>query len=72
MAVSEFGAYFELHVEQGPVLERQKATIGVVTGAQGQRWFDLVVSAAAKRMPDPPRCRTAATHCSERRASWRR
>lgn len=37
-------AYFELHIEQGPILEREAAEIGVVTHAQGMRWyeFDLV------------------------------
>jgi N-carbamoyl-L-amino-acid hydrolase len=38
-----FGAYFEAHIEQGPVLEEQRTTIGVVLGALGQRWFDVVV-----------------------------
>jgi N-carbamoyl-L-amino-acid hydrolase len=31
------GAYFEAHIEQGPVLEEQRTTIGVVLGALGQR-----------------------------------
>ena len=35
------GAYFEVHIEQGPVLEETGTTIGVVQGALGQRWFDL-------------------------------
>jgi N-carbamoyl-L-amino-acid hydrolase len=30
-----FGAYFEAHIEQGPVLEASGRTIGVVTGALG-------------------------------------
>ena len=30
-------AFFEAHIEQGPILEAEKRTIGVVTGAQGQR-----------------------------------
>ncbi len=38
------GAYFEAHIEQGPVLEDTKTTIGVVQGALGQRWFDAVVT----------------------------
>jgi len=38
------GAYFEAHIEQGPVLEDTKTTIGVVQGALGQRWFDAVIS----------------------------
>ncbi len=35
------GAFFELHIEQGPILEAQRKTIGVVTGAQGQRWYEI-------------------------------
>lgn len=38
-----FDAYFEAHIEQGPVLEAAGRTIGVVTAALGQRWFDLVI-----------------------------
>jgi beta-ureidopropionase / N-carbamoyl-L-amino-acid hydrolase len=34
-------AYFEAHIEQGPILEDTQTTIGVVQGALGQRWFDL-------------------------------
>jgi N-carbamoyl-L-amino-acid hydrolase len=34
-------ATFELHIEQGPILEAQDLTIGVVTGAQGQRWYEV-------------------------------
>ena len=35
-------AYFEAHIEQGPILEREDKWIGVVTGALGQRWYDCV------------------------------
>jgi beta-ureidopropionase / N-carbamoyl-L-amino-acid hydrolase len=38
------GAYFEAHIEQGPVLEDANIVIGVVTGALGQRWYDCVVT----------------------------
>lgn len=37
------GAYFEAHIEQGPVLEAAGKTIGIVTGAYGQRWYDVTV-----------------------------
>lgn len=37
------GAYFEAHIEQGPVLEHHNITIGVVPGVMGLRWFDCVV-----------------------------
>jgi len=38
------GAYFEAHIEQGPVLEDAGITIGVVEGVLGIRWFDCTVT----------------------------
>jgi beta-ureidopropionase / N-carbamoyl-L-amino-acid hydrolase len=38
------GAMFELHIEQGPILEAESKTIGVVTGVQGMRWYDVTVT----------------------------
>jgi N-carbamoyl-L-amino-acid hydrolase len=38
------GAYFEAHIEQGPILEETRNTIGIVTGALGQRWFDVTAT----------------------------
>jgi N-carbamoyl-L-amino-acid hydrolase len=35
-------AYFELHIEQGPILEAEGKQIGIVTGAQSQVWYDAV------------------------------
>jgi len=40
----KLGAYFEAHIEQGPILENTGKTVGVVTGALGQRWFDVTVT----------------------------
>jgi N-carbamoyl-L-amino-acid hydrolase len=40
-------AFFELHIEQGPVLEDAGIEIGVVTGVQGIRWLDVEVSGLA-------------------------
>ena len=37
------GAYFEAHIEQGPVLENHERVIGVVQAALGQRWYDVTV-----------------------------
>jgi len=37
----EIYAYFEAHIEQGPILEAENKTIGIVTGAQGQRWYEV-------------------------------
>ncbi|WP_053248665.1 hydantoinase/carbamoylase family amidase [Ensifer adhaerens] len=33
--------YVELHIEQGPILENNGKTIGVVTGGQGIRWYEI-------------------------------
>ena len=38
------GAYFETHIEQGPVLEDHNKIIGVVQGVLGIRWFDCTVT----------------------------
>ncbi len=37
-------AYVELHIEQGPVLEDEGITIGVVTGVQGISWTELTIT----------------------------
>lgn len=36
-------AFFELHIEQGPILEREERDIGVVTGVQGIRWYEATL-----------------------------
>ena len=36
-------AFFELHIEQGPLLEAEGKEIGVVTGVQGMRWYEVTV-----------------------------
>jgi N-carbamoyl-L-amino-acid hydrolase len=54
-------AYFEAHIEQGPILEAAGRPIGVVTGAQGQRWYEITVTGQeAHAGPTPmPRRRDA-------------
>jgi len=37
-------AFFEAHIEQGPILETEGKTVGVVMGAQGQRCFQVTVT----------------------------
>jgi len=39
----KFQAMFELHIEQGPILEAEAKQIGVVTGIQGMRWYEVTV-----------------------------
>ena len=36
-------AFVELHIEQGPVLEAERYTIGAVTGVQGISWHELTI-----------------------------
>ena len=37
-------AFFEAHIEQGPILEAEGKTIGVVQGVQGIRWYEITVT----------------------------
>src|SRR4051794_38881849 len=37
-------AFFELHIEQGPILEAEDRKIGIVTGVQGMRWYEVTVT----------------------------
>ncbi|KAK6866093.1 hypothetical protein PG995_002621 [Apiospora arundinis] len=37
------GAHFELHIEQGPILEAEERKIGVVQGVQAYKWFTIEI-----------------------------
>jgi len=37
-------AYFELHIEQGPILEDEGCDVGVVTHGQGQCWYEITLT----------------------------
>ncbi|PWJ92819.1 N-carbamoyl-L-amino-acid hydrolase [Mesorhizobium loti] len=39
--------YIELHIEQGPSLEKERLPIGVVTGVQGTRWLEVSIEGTA-------------------------
>ena len=52
------GACFEAHIEQGPILENEDKVIGVVSGAQGQRWYEITLTGQeAHAGPTPMRSR---------------
>jgi beta-ureidopropionase / N-carbamoyl-L-amino-acid hydrolase len=36
--------YFEVHIEQGPILERESAPIGIVSAGAGIRWYTLTLT----------------------------
>ncbi len=43
-AASSPYAFVELHIEQGPILEREGITIGAVTGVQGISWTEVTIT----------------------------
>ena len=47
-------AYVELHVEQGPVLERDGVTIGAVEGVQGISWTEYTISGVSNHAGTTP------------------
>ncbi|AOE83209.1 M20 family metallo-hydrolase [Pseudomonas sp. TCU-HL1] len=52
-------AFIELHIEQGPVLEQAGIPLGVVTGIQGVRWYQV-------------RCKGTSAHAGTTPMSMRR
>ncbi len=51
---SHVEAYFEAHIEQGPILESHGHPIGVVTGGQAIRWLDVDVTGVAAHAGTTP------------------
>ncbi|MCL9656714.1 Zn-dependent hydrolase [Pseudomonas protegens] len=47
-------AYFEAHIEQGPILEDNAKSIGVVSGGQAIRWLDVQVEGRAAHAGTTP------------------
>ncbi|MEK7426197.1 MAG: Zn-dependent hydrolase [Actinomycetota bacterium] len=47
-------AYVELHIEQGPVLEDEGVTVGVVTGVQGISWTEITITGQAAHAGTTP------------------
>jgi N-carbamoyl-L-amino-acid hydrolase len=61
------GAYFETHIEQGPVLEDADKVIGVVPAVMGLSWYDCVVTGMeAHAGPTPMQLRKDALQVSTR------
>ncbi|WP_182086447.1 Zn-dependent hydrolase [Aureimonas sp. ME7] len=46
--------YLELHIEQGPVLERENTPIGIVTGIQGTLWLEIALGGRAAHAGTTP------------------
>jgi N-carbamoyl-L-amino-acid hydrolase len=50
----KFSAMFELHIEQGPILEAEGRMIGAVQGVQGIRWYEVTVTGEAAHTGTTP------------------
>ena len=50
-------AYIEAHIEQGPILEAADKTIGIVTDAQGQRWYEVILEGVESHVGPTPMTR---------------
>lgn len=49
-----FAAFFEPHIEQGPILEANEKSVGVVSDAQGFRWYDISLTGQAAHTGSTP------------------
>ena len=47
-------AFFELHIEQGPILEAEGKQVGVVTHGQGLRWIECTVTGKGQHTGSTP------------------
>ncbi|PIF21518.1 Zn-dependent hydrolase [Candidatus Pantoea floridensis] len=47
-------ACYELHIEQGPILEETRTDIGIVHAAMGQRWFEVTLQGFAAHAGTTP------------------
>ena len=50
----EFSAFFECHIEQGPILDASGIAVGVVDTAQGFRWYDIELEGFASHTGSTP------------------
>ncbi|KAG9195770.1 hypothetical protein G6011_00891 [Alternaria panax] len=41
---NSLSAHFELHIEQGPILEKEGKSVGIVTSVQGMKWYAIRVT----------------------------
>jgi N-carbamoyl-L-amino-acid hydrolase len=54
MGGREIGAYFECHIEQGPILESEEKSVGIVTGVQAMRWYEIRAQGRESRAGTTP------------------
>jgi N-carbamoyl-L-amino-acid hydrolase len=50
----KFHCYYELHIEQGPILETEEVDIGIVTHGQGLKWLEVKLSGVEQHTGTTP------------------
>ena len=50
----KFHCYYELHIEQGPILETEEVDIGIVTHGQGLKWIEVKLSGVEQHTGTTP------------------
>src|SRR5699024_8502848 len=73
--LQEAYSYMELHIEQGPVLEQENISIGIVQGIAGFAWFEVTMKGASNHSGTTPMhmrkdSLTAATATIQRLNKW--
>lgn len=54
VAARKIHAYLEYHIEQGPILEAQNKTVGIVTHCQGQSWLEVSLTGRSAHTGSTP------------------
>ena len=54
VGAQKFHCYYELHIEQGPILEAEEIDIGVVTHGQGLKWLEVKLSGVEQHTGTTP------------------
>jgi len=54
ISATEIHSFFELHIEQGPVLEARGLSLGIVTAIVGQRWYSAHFAGQANHAGTTP------------------
>ena len=50
----KMAAFFELHIEQGPILENENVDVGVVTHGQGLNWLQVTLTGKSSHTGSTP------------------
>ena len=66
------GYYLEPHIEQGPILEASDTAVGIVTGVQGIRWYDVSIKGVEAHAGTTPMDRRSGRDAQRRTTHYSR